>query len=288
MLTGIHVLLTYTCPYVCDHCFLHSGPSASGVFTRARLVDLLDQTVAIGTVNEVYFEGGEPTLYWPLLREGLRLAKERGLTTGIVTNAYWAESVEDAELWLEPLRDAGLDALTLSEDAFHGAGEDSAAARARAAAERLGMSSGTICIPHPDESDGVRYKGRAADKLTEGRPAVAVESLTECPDEDLRDPGRVHVDPFGHVHLCQGVLLGNVWETPLAELTGAWEPDAHPICGPLLRGGPAALLAEHGLEAEGPVVSACHLCYETRKRLRERFPAALGPAGVYGLTGDPS
>ncbi len=288
-MTGIHILLTYTCPYECDHCFLHSGPRASGVFTRARLVELLDQAVATGTVNEVYFEGGEPTLYWPLLREGLRLAKERGLTTGIVTNAYWAESVDDAELWLEPLRDAGLDALTLSEDSFHGgAGEDSSAARARAGAERLGIPVGTICIPHPDETDGVRYKGRAAEKLTAGREPVAVETLIECPDEDLRDPGRVHVDPFGHVHLCQGVLLGNVWERSLAELLEAYDPDAHPICGPLLRGGPAALLAEHGVEAPVAPVSACHLCYETRRRLRTRFPSELGPAGVYGMQDAPS
>lgn len=33
MLTGIHILLTYTCTRECDHCFLHCGPKQEGTFT---------------------------------------------------------------------------------------------------------------------------------------------------------------------------------------------------------------------------------------------------------------
>lgn len=28
MLTGVHLLLTYTCNFACDHCFLYCGPEA--------------------------------------------------------------------------------------------------------------------------------------------------------------------------------------------------------------------------------------------------------------------
>ncbi len=58
----------------------------------------------LGTVETVYFAGGEPSLYYPLLLEGLRLAASLGLRAGVVTNAYWATSVEDAEIWLESVR----------------------------------------------------------------------------------------------------------------------------------------------------------------------------------------
>ena len=285
MLTGVHVLLTYRCPYECDHCFLHCGPHSAGTFTRARLAELLDQAVEVGTVEDLYFEGGEPTLYWPLLLEGIRGARARGLRTGLVTNAYWAETEDDAALWLADLRDAGLDSLTLSDDRFHGGDAPvTPASRARAAAERLGMDVGVICVPHPDEAEGVRFRGRAAETLAAGRPAAAPGELAACPDEDLASPGRVHVDAFGNVHLCQGLLLGNAWETPLARLLAEHDAAAHPISGPLIRGGPAVLAREHGVEVAEPGVSACHLCYLVRKALLDRFPEQLGPAAVYGVS----
>ena len=55
------------------------------------------------------------------------------------------------------------------------------------------------------------------------------------------------------------------------------------IVGPLLRGGPAELVRECGLEMEDGFVDECHLCYAARKSLRTRFPELLGPGCVYGV-----
>jgi len=93
----------------------------------------------------------------------------------------------------------------------------------------------------------------------------------------------VHVDPHGHVHICQGISMGNLWETPLADLVRDYQAEAHPICGPLLKGGPALLAEEHGVPHEEGYVDACHFCYLTRKQLLDRFPKALAPGQVYGL-----
>ena len=60
---------------------------------------VLDEARRTRSVNFVYFEGGEPFLYYPLMLEGIRMAGERGFQAGIVTNCYWATSEEDAELW---------------------------------------------------------------------------------------------------------------------------------------------------------------------------------------------
>ena len=76
MLTGIHFLLTYTCTFECDHCFLYCSPRAGGTFTAAQIRDVLDQARKLGTVESIYYEGGEPFLYYPVLVEGLRLARE--------------------------------------------------------------------------------------------------------------------------------------------------------------------------------------------------------------------
>jgi hypothetical protein len=162
----------------------------------------------------------------------------------------------------------------------------------------LGLAAGSICIDAPtvemaagEQQDrgapviggGAKFRGRAVDTLTEGLPRRRWEEFTECPYEDLRNPGRVHVDSHGHVHLCQGLSMGNMWETPLSALVRSYDPDSHPICGPLLRGGPAFLAKEHNVEHDEEYVDACHLCYVLRLALMDRFPRLLAPAQVYGL-----
>ena len=87
MLQGLHFLLTYRCTHRCDHCFLRCGPEARGTFTLEQVRRALDQGVLLGTVERVYFEGGEPFLYAPLLVEGIRLARGQGLEVGVVTGA---------------------------------------------------------------------------------------------------------------------------------------------------------------------------------------------------------
>jgi len=51
-----------------------------------------------GGIRAVCFEGGEPFLYYATLLEAVREVKSRGWRAEIVTNAYWASSLEDAVL----------------------------------------------------------------------------------------------------------------------------------------------------------------------------------------------
>ena len=63
----------------------------------------------------------------------------------------------------------------------------------------------------------------------------------------------------------------------------AYDPSTHPVIGPLVKGGPAELVRGLRPAREDGYVDACHLCYEARRTLRERYPEALGPPTVYGL-----
>ncbi len=298
MLTEVHFLLTYACNYECDHCFLYCGPHAEGTFTVAQLREVLDEARKLG-VTSVCFEGGEPFLYYPLLVKGLHLAREREMSTGIVTNSYWATAVEDAELWLEQVRDAGLGSLSLSDDIFHNpeGSTQSPASRAATAARRLGLASGAITISEPTVqpptgdkgapvvAGGALFKGRAVEKLSDGLPTQSPENFTACEHEELVAPRRVHVDSFGHVQVCQGVSIGNMWSTPLSELMNEYDAATHPICGPLARGGPVALAQEYGIELDGEFVDECHYCFLLRRALIDRYPEYLGPRQVYGVKG---
>lgn len=297
MLTGIHFLLTYACSFECDHCFVYSSPQARGIFTLNQIKRVFEELTNIRTIQRVYFEGGEAFLFYPLMVEGIKIARDKGLEAGIVTNAYWATTEEDAELWLKPLLKLGISDLSLSDDTFHSEDEkESLAKHALAAAKRLGMPAGVISIEEPRVEKGqdtvkgapviggsTMFRGRAVEKLIKGLPTRPWRDFTECPYEDLGNPKRVHLDSYGNVHLCQGLSMGNMWQTPLSELINNYDCDSHPICKLLVKGGPAHLAKEYSIKHYDEYVDACHICYDLRLKLLDRFPEYLAPRQVYGL-----
>ncbi len=299
MLTGIHVLLTYKCTNECDHCFLHCGPHCEGTFTLHQIRELMREVVKIPTVDTVYFEGGEPFLFYPVLLEALHLVHVAGLKSGIVTNGYWATSVEDAEEWLWPLLEMGIADFSISDDQFHSSkGPDSPGATAYHTAKKLGLPAAKISIDAPCVvaskgataakgkpviGGGVLFKGRAVEKLTAGLPTRPWQGLTTCPHEELATPERVHVDAYGNVQICQGISIGNMWSTPLPELLQQYDASQHPIIGPLISGGPARLVEHFHLPVADGYVDECHLCYTARKLLLATCPEYLTPPGVYGV-----
>ncbi|MGD2143647.1 MAG: radical SAM protein [Anaerolineae bacterium] len=288
-LSGLHLLLTYQCNFECDHCFVWGSPWQSGTMKLEDIREILRQAEALGTVEWVYFEGGEPFLYYPILSRGVQEAADRGFHVGIVTNSYWATAVEDALAWLEPL--SGLiEDFSVSSDLYH---YDEALSRqvedACVAARRLSIPIGVISVAQPKEDGSettLTYRGRAVEKLASQATLRPWEIFDECPYENLRQPGRVHVDPLGHIHVCQGISLGNLFRSPLTEICEVYDPEAHPVTGPLLAGGPAELARRYGATPHGRYADACHLCYETRLALRQRFPQILAPDQVYGVCED--
>jgi hypothetical protein len=298
MLEGIHFLLTYACNFECDHCFLYCSPWSRGTFTTDQVTRVLDEAEKLGTVEWIFYEGGEPFLFYPLLLEGIRRAAARGFQVGVVTNAYGALSEEDAALWLAPLAEAGLTYLSVSNDQYHyGEETENPAAIAHRTARRLGIDTSSIRIEAPvvteaaDGPDkgrpvvggGPKFRGRAVEKLAAGMPLRPWQEMKTCPFEELETPSRVHVDAFGNVQVCQGISIGNLWDTALSALVADYRPQAHPICGPLIRGGPAELARACGRTPADGCIDECHLCYTTRRAVVERFPQALAPRQVYGL-----
>ncbi|MFZ5826955.1 MAG: radical SAM protein [Bacillota bacterium] len=276
-LTGLHFLLTYQCTRACPHCFVFGSPGARGTFRLDQIRSLLDEGERLGSIRSIYFEGGEPFLHDGVLREAVREASRRGWHVGVVTNGYWATSPKAARARLEPLARNGLTELTLSADALHGGGPEPAIARS--VADALGIRAGTISLK--GDCGDIMYRGRAALEMAgqvDGHPWT---DFTACPHEPLEGPDRVHIDADGWVHICQGLVMGNCWQTPLTELVQRYDPAHHPIVSPLLAGGPAELTRVFGLPDGERYADACHLCFLTRARLRGQYPDLLAPAQVY-------
>ncbi|MBN1177325.1 MAG: 4Fe-4S cluster-binding domain-containing protein [Dehalococcoidales bacterium] len=297
MLTGLHFLLTYMCNAECDHCFLYCSPRLRGTFTTRQIRELLDEATKIGTIEWIYYEGGEPFLFYPVMLEGVKMARERGFKVGIVTNSYFATSAEDIKLWLKPLYELGIDDFRTSNDPYHYDNEeDNPAILTQNTATEIGLPAAEIRIDKPSIDaekgqgkgepvigGGTMFRGRAVEKLTAGLPRKPWKEFTTCPYEDLESLSRVHLDSFGNVHLCQGLSMGNVWETPMSKLVKNYDAASHPICGPLVKGGPALLAREYKVDHDEEYVDACHFCYLVRLKLLDKFPEYLTPRQVYGL-----
>ena len=295
-LTGLHFLLTYQCTFECDHCFVWGSPHQSGIMTLPDIRFFLQQAAETGTITSVAFEGGEPFLHYETLLGAVRLAAGMGFDVSLVSNGYWATSPKAALARLRPL--AGLiQSLSISSDLYHYDEQLSRQARhALDAAGQLGIAASIMSIALASNHDaptvvgqlppgetGVMYRGRAAVRLSSNYARKPTAEFTACTHENLRNPGRVHLDALGNLHICQGIVIGNLFETTLREVCATYDPDTHPVTGPLLAGGPLELARRYGLTPGAGYVDACHLCYETRLALRERLPAALRPGQMYGV-----
>ena len=294
-LTGVHILTTYQCTLQCDHCFAWGSPWQRGTMPLDRIREVLRQAKDLGTVESVYFEGGEPFLYSASLLEAVRETVSLGFRAGIVSNAYWAASDADAWAFLQPF--AGLiHDLSISSDLYHWSDPQSRQAEsARRAAESLGIPIGFMSVAQPEDTDAapsvgklpagesrVMYRGRAARELAPRAVLHPWDQFTSCTNENLVDPGRVRVDALGNVHICQGISLGNVFTAPLAVICASYDLARRPVVGPLLEGGPAGLARAYEVEHDAGYADACHLCDSVRRQLRTRFPDALGPDQMYG------
>ena len=214
----------------------------------------LQQAKDTGSIEQIAFEGGEPFLYYATLLAGARDAVELGFKTSVVTNTFWAGSEEDALAALRPF--AGLlHRLSVSSDVLHWNETLSMQARnARAAAEVLEIPLGVLSTAHPlaptaegeraqlpNGEGGVMFRGRAAGKLAARMPGHPWTTFTSCPYENLHARRRMHLNPFGNLHICQGIVLGNLRQTPLRAICARYRAEEHPITGALVAGGPGGI-----------------------------------------------
>jgi hypothetical protein len=260
--------------------------------TFKQISELLSEAQKLGTVKWVWFEGGEPFLYYRIMLKGLSQAVKMGFKAGALSNAYWATCFEDALEWLRPLAEIGVVDVGLSGDPYHG--EDIEAEKVKngvEAAVKLGMKVSVMATEKlpaklaglPSGVSELMYRGRAAENLLEDIPRRAWNEFEECPHEDLANPERVHVDPLGYVHVCQGLTIGNAWQDSLSKIIRSCSPSEHPIIQPLVEGGPTALAKRYNISHEEEYADACHLCYKVRLALREQFPEWLTPDQMYGV-----
>jgi len=298
-LKSVHFLLTYQCSLECDHCFVWAKPDVEGVFKLKQVRNILAEAKKLGTVESVSIEGGEPFLYYPIMLRILSEAADLGFNVEVLSSSYWATTAEDAMEWLRPISEVKGVELTVSSDLFHGeTWSEENVRNAVKAARALNIKASIIAIknpnspvPCPSEIEGVKvglselmYRGRAYSKLLENAARKPWREFTKCPYENLADQKRVHIDPLGYMHVCQGISMCNALQKPLSKIVEDFDPYKNPVIEPLIRGGPVDLVEKFNLPHDEEYADACHLCYAARLLLRERFLETLAPGQMYGET----
>lgn len=115
----IHI--TSRCNINCRHCFesigrgecLQNLPDAK----QEDVISWIKKIAMEKSIRSVSFVGGEPFLCLDELTEYIKYAKEAGMLTKVVTNGYWATSIQYVDEMLNKMQ--GLDTIIVSSDKYH-------------------------------------------------------------------------------------------------------------------------------------------------------------------------
>jgi MoaA/NifB/PqqE/SkfB family radical SAM enzyme len=244
----------------------------------------------------------------------------------IETNGFWAADETIAKERLEILDGLGMRRLKISCDPFHQEYVDIGPVKRLAdiAGELLGAKRVLVrwekYLNNPIEMKGLsesekdaryisamkdypcRFTGRAAGKLAGLVAKDTIEQITnkngstgspsraksrDCSETFLGAKG-VHIDPRGSVFsgTCRGIIVGNVTQTPLAEIWQNWQPSNNKVIETLFHFGPAGLLDETvkmGYKPAERYAGKCHLCTSIRQFLFDKglHKSTLSPAECY-------
>lgn len=256
------MLVWNTCNARCAHCGPESGPKDRTTIAHEKVVDLIREASRIYDPGWcLSLSGGEIFIYYDRLREYVRLAHEgKGYST-LITNCFWATSIERAIKMLEPLMVYDLRVLGVSADQLHAKYVPYDRLRnALRAARDLGLRVHVRCVATRSSriASVLEELQDAAPWFTnfmemplipDGRGiSVPLDELFlqsrlptgKCPAASLT------LNPSGRAMVCcngagefPALQIGDIEHNTLAELQYAYATD--PLLGVLVSEGPAAL-----------------------------------------------
>ncbi len=119
ILSSLVFSCTYKCPIKCKFCGAECGPEQTDRLSLSEMTELIDTVYSYGKLELVVFTGGEPFLLGRDLKAAVQYCSDKGVSTRIVTNAYWARDLDKALRSIRSLKEAGLTEINLSCDDYH-------------------------------------------------------------------------------------------------------------------------------------------------------------------------
>ena len=115
------IIVTHHCTSACAGCCFGCSPRVSSSLDEKVMADFIKTCTSLyPEIRVMVLTGGEVlSLDIEMVKRILRLAKSCGLTTRIVTNAFWATTISAASLLMDELVHAGLDEINVSTGDVH-------------------------------------------------------------------------------------------------------------------------------------------------------------------------
>ncbi|MBY8983863.1 MAG: radical SAM protein [Candidatus Lokiarchaeota archaeon] len=307
-------LISYKCTNECKHCAIQGSPNQDDI--SMELGDVrryLEDVTANYIVDEVGFFGGEPLLNLDLLIDLIKVVKSYDIPNiGLPTNGYWGKNDLTAKKYALKLKEAGLNTIGFSVDAFHQefvpldvvkramkAAHEVGIERIYSITQNLGSENINNIFNEQNKkiteeiskefefchviNSELQVRGRAVKQLTEYYSMNSIP-LDKCL---IFKVPMFMIDPNGWVfhQLCHGICIGNAKEKSISEIINEFNYRKHPIIGKVVaKGGPQNLLEiaiEKGFKPQKGYADKCHLCCSTRNFLRPFYPNILEPSNLY-------
>lgn len=273
------------------------------------------------TGRVVHIAGGEVMLYWDILAQAIRLAKQEGCAPHFIeTNCSFASDDRIVHERLTVLAECGVKGLYASADPFHqefvpaenflrvrriakqifgeknfwGSEQSDADIRALEGITRDQERLRQYVRHHPPSMVGTAHH-KLAPYLD--HHALNDRSLPQwswrgdaadghCRAQFQADTlWELHIDPYGNIQTNCGMILGHVdTTTPKAVLMQGPE-NANRFVSIVCEQGPHGLAEwaqrEHNFILPESVTQTCELCYLTRSFLHQFYPQIFGPNEIY-------
>jgi hypothetical protein len=114
----LSIMPTWQCTAACKSCGTLSSPKEDTWLDPQYVHAAIREASQLGYMV-VVFTGGEPTLAGPGLLRAIEHATDLGMTTRVVTNAWWATKPADAQRRINCLKRAGLVEINFSTGDQH-------------------------------------------------------------------------------------------------------------------------------------------------------------------------
>jgi molybdenum cofactor biosynthesis enzyme MoaA len=300
----LEFLLTETCNSECLHCQGEHSPDKQGVMEIEDGLNYLEETTSVTKLDSFMIFGGESMLYPQRAITLFQKAKALGIPKiELITNGSWGSDKRQFQELAIELKNAGVNEVSISVDAFHiqhiplrfprTAGLASLAAGIKLVVWNVTIvedknaknqfDQETKKILRTLEPTGIEAhfnkifpQGRARTSLRQFFPKQNLEG--SCPQAEIAliNPNCITMDPRGWASTCWSLSIGNAKKTPLSALITNYNWKNHPVTQTLVESGPEGLLKlpETSNFTFNPdiYIDKCHLCWDIRKFLKHKYP----------------